>query len=216
LTSALLAPASGAFSFGGIAVKLHTLSDRRPLAAHVWAKDPDGFYVEPFWVDKRLFEVERFSGEICDPCAGIGRTADAAHAAGYRVTATDLVDRDYPKLNGVADFLCSGRYVENVVCNPPYHICRAFAEHALKLARRKVAMIWLARRLNAAHWLQDTPLARVYLLTPRPSMPPGQVILAGRKPGGGQQDFVWLVFDRGHVGPPELRWLHRDGDHVNS
>jgi len=58
-------------------------------------------------------------------------------------------------------------------------------------------------------WLVNSPLARVYLLTPRPSMPPGQVILAGEKPGGGTQDFVWLVFERDHVGPAHLRWLRR-------
>ena len=23
-------------------------------------------------------------------------------------------------------------------------------------------------------------------------------------------DFAWLVFNHGHSGPPELRWLHRD------
>ena len=98
----------------------------------------------------------------------------------------------------------------NICCNPPFTVCNQFVRRALELATGKVAMIWLARRLNAARWLQDTPLARVYLLTPRPSMPPGHVILAGEKPGGGTQDFVWLVFTRGHVGPPELRWLHRD------
>jgi len=185
-------------------------SDHRALNAHIWRKDPLGFYVEPGWCPRRLFEVERFDGEVCDPCAGIGRSADAAYAAGYSVIATDLVDRGYPKLNGVEDFLRSDRRTDNVVCNPPYHICRAFAEHALKLARQKVAMIWLARRLNAAHWLQRTPLARIYLMTPRPSMPPGAVILAGEKPGGGRQDFVWLVWDRQHQGPPELRWLRRE------
>src|SRR5215831_7367744 len=75
-------------------------------------------------------------------------------------------------------------------------------------------MIWLTRRLNAARWLAETPLARVYLLTPRPSMPPGQVILAGEKPGGGTQDFCWLVFDHAYKGPPALHWLHRDGQHA--
>src|SRR5262245_65627588 len=172
-------------------------SDQRALQAHIWSKEPNGFYVEPYWCGERLFAVEQFDGRIHDPACGLGRIADAARAAGYKVIATDLIDRGYPQFDGIEDFLRSERRVDNIVCNPPYHICRAFAEHALKLARRKVAMIWLARRLNAAHWLQDTPLARVYLLTPRPSMPPGQVILAGRKPGGGQQDFVWLVFDRG-------------------
>jgi hypothetical protein len=42
-------------------------------------------------------------------------------------------------------------------------------------------------------------------------MPSGRVIEAGQKPQGGKQDFAWLVFRRDHAGPPELRWLHRDG-----
>ena len=24
----------------------------RPLLANIWAKDPDGFYIEPAWVDQ--------------------------------------------------------------------------------------------------------------------------------------------------------------------
>jgi len=36
-------------------------------------------------------------------------------------------------------------------------------------------MIWLARRLNAARWLANTPLTRVYLMSPRPSMPPRSI-----------------------------------------
>jgi hypothetical protein len=71
-------------------------------------------------------------------------------------------------------------------------------------------MIWLTRRLNAARWLANTPLARIYLLTPRPSMPPGEVILRGEKPGGGTQDFCWLVFSHRHKGPPTVQWLYRD------
>ena len=94
--------------------------------------------------------------------------------------------------------------------SPPFDLVWQFVTHALKLATGKVAMMMLTRRLNAAHWLRTERLARVYLISPRPSMPPGPVILAGEKPGGGQQDFVWLVFDRKHE-RPELRWLTRDG-----
>jgi hypothetical protein len=65
-------------------------------------------------------------------------------------------------------------------------------------------------RLNAARWLEGLPLAKIYLLTPRPSMPPGEVIARGERPRGGRMDYAWLVFNLGHSGPPELRWLHRD------
>jgi hypothetical protein len=39
-------------------------------------------------------------------------------------------------------------------------------------------MIWLVRRLAAATWLERTPLARIYYMNPRPSMPPGSFLRA--------------------------------------
>ncbi len=105
--------------------------------------------------------------------------------------------------------LCTDQF-DNIVTNPPFDNARQFALHALKLVARKVAIIFPTARLNAAKWLNATPLARIWFLTPRPSMPPGHVIAAGEKPGGGKTDFVWLVFDRGHNGNPTFGWLHRE------
>jgi hypothetical protein len=42
-------------------------------------------------------------------------------------------------------------------------------------------------------------------------MPPGPVVEAGLAPGGGTEDFAWVIWSRGHKGPPELGWLNRDG-----
>jgi hypothetical protein len=67
------------------------------------------------------------------------------------------------------------------------------------------------RRLPAAHWLEHVPLETVWLLTPRPSVPPGHYIATGNKPSGGSQDFAWLVFRKNLIAwTPRLRWLHRD------
>jgi len=189
----------------------------RPLAAHRWEKALYGWYVDEQWCSVRLFDVEKFEGDIHDPCCGMGRIPDAARRAGYSTCATDIVDRGYWDFKGCADFLkCDRALARNVVCNPPFDCCDAFVMHALDLTAPagKVAMIWLTRRLNAARWLAETPLARIHLLTPRPSMPPGQFILAGEKPQGGTQDFAWLVFDHKHEGPPALCWLHRDAQHA--
>jgi hypothetical protein len=49
-----------------------------------------------------------------------------------------------------------------------------------------------AARLNAARWLKPLSLAKIYLLTPRPSMPPATFIARGDKPGGDTVDFCWL------------------------
>jgi hypothetical protein len=95
------------------------------------------------------------------------------------------------------------------VTNPPFNIAGQFVLHALGRAA-KVAIIFPVARLKAAHWMRGTPLRRVWLMTPRPSMPPGHVIAAGEKPGGGKVDYCWLVWERGYTGPHELDWLRRD------
>jgi hypothetical protein len=75
----------------------------------------------------------------------------------------------------------------------------------------KVAAIFPTARLNAARWLEGHPLRHIWLLTPRPSMPPGHVITAGGKVGGGKTDYCWLVFDHKYaIGEPMVKWLHRD------
>src|SRR5262249_20549230 len=135
-------------------------TDRRPLAAHIWQKAELGFYIEPIWCSQRLFAVEKFAGTIWDPACGTGRIPDAALRAGYPIRATDIVDRGYERFDGEIDFLRCESRAANIVCNPPFDICDEFVRHALKLATSRVAMIWLARRLNAARWLMDTPLTR--------------------------------------------------------
>jgi hypothetical protein len=188
------------------------IADKRPRLSHVWHREADDHYVEPHWVSVRLFAVENFdrSQALLDPCTGFGRIADAAKAAGYAVITGDIVDRGYANCE-IQDFLKRKSVPPSVVGNPPFSEVEAFARHALNLGSRKVALVFPTARLNAARWLQALPLRRVWLLTPRPSMPPGYTITRGERPGGGKTDFAWLVFERGYVGGAELAWLHRDG-----
>jgi hypothetical protein len=189
------------------------LTQSRPRNTHIWARDALEFYTEPCWVDKRLFEVERFTGIIHDPFCGSGRVIDAARAHGYQTIATDAVDRGYEHFDRVLDFFQDDVELlgNNIITNPPYAFLRESAERGLDLGADVVAMICPMPRLPAAHWLQRLPLARIHALTPRPSMPPGDLVAAGMKAAGGRPEFCWLVFRRDHFGPPAFRWLHRDG-----
>jgi hypothetical protein len=192
----------------------------RPRRTHIFTPDPGAHYVEPLWCDTRLFEVEFFGAPgalILDPACGWGRIPQAAKAAGYTVIASDIVDRRR-ELDGVefqlCDFLKSSpvRAVRSIVSNPPFMHIKEFAEHALEIATYKTALLVPLRRLPAARWLARLPLETVYLLTPRPSLPPGTWIDAGNIPSGGSQDFCWLVMNRTlTAGAPRMRWLHRDG-----
>lgn len=189
------------------------LNTKRELNAHIWQREANEHYVEPSWCSKRLFEEEQFEGGIYDPCCGFGTIVIEALKQGKHAYGSDLVARGWDSTRTPCDFLTvkDGRH-DNIVCNPPFNIAGRFAERALNLTNNKVALVFPTARLNAAHWLHITPLKRIWLMTPRPSMPPGHTILAGEKPGGGKMDFCWLVFEHSFDGVPELRWLRRDGD----
>ena len=183
-------------------------TEPRVRASHIWPRDDADWYIEPVWTAKRLFDVELFVGAIHDPAAGMGRIVEAARAHGYEATGADIVDRGYGLT--VEDFALATTPVTNIVTNPPFALARQFTEQALRLATRKVAVLFPVARLNAARWLRDTPLKRILLLTPRPSLPPAETILRGERPGGGKTDFCWLVFEQGHEDEPRMSWLHRD------
>jgi hypothetical protein len=204
---------------------LQVAGNAKPRRTHIFARDAYGHYVEPSWCSARLFAAESFGAPgalVFDPAAGWGRIPQAAKAAGYRPAGADIVDRrcdshafaNFPFT--VCNFLIGAPAVRSpwsIVCNPPFNRIPQFCERALDIATYKVAMLMPLRRLPAAHWLQRLPLESVYLLTPRPSMPPASYLAAGEKPGNGTQDFCWLIFNkRAAVGlEPRMRWLHRDG-----
>jgi hypothetical protein len=177
--------------------------------SHIYEREQYGHYVEPSWCSERLFQVEIFSGPILDPFAGFGTIPEAAKAAGHRVFAADIVDRGYPGCR-VQDFLKREAVPPSIVGNPDFDYVEDFVRHALATGAEKIALICPVARLNAARWLRELPLKRIWLLSPRPSMPPGSYIAAGGKPKGGRVDFCWLIFERGYRGHPEIHWLHRD------
>jgi hypothetical protein len=193
------------------------MTEKRLRNSHIFEKEEHEHYVESAWVGRRLFEVERFDGEVCDPCCGFGNMMEGARAAGLEIRAFDLVNRGYEHLWGTRDFLRSRQQYRNFAFNPPFGLIREFTQHAIRLAERKVAVVFPAKRLNAAGaWLRELPLARIYFLTPRPSMPPGELyrelIAAGREPSGDTKDYAICLFIKNFEGEPVTRWLHRDGD----
>jgi hypothetical protein len=191
----------------------------RPLHAHRWPRDDEGWYVEPRWCSERLFAVEKFEGPILDPACGLGRIVEAAIKAGHLARGSDIVKRS-PICEVRADFL-EGNILgpANIVCNPPFStprcadLAQRFVERALRIAAGKVAMLLPAKWLfgdERSRWLEKTPLAKIWLLTPRPSIPPGDLIEAGGLATGGREDFAWLVWEPGYVFAPALMWLRKD------
>lgn len=186
---------------------------KRARKVHTWDRDPHDFYVDPIWCSERLFEEESFIGPVWDPACGTGRIVAAARAAGLSAIGTDIVARGFPGAE-VVDFLTTKGSIDNIVTNPPFKLAQKFVEHALRSVSRKAAFLLPLGWLNGdkrSRWLEDLPLQTVLIITPRPSMPPGELVAADIKPQNGRQDFAWYIFAQGYDGKPELGWLRREG-----
>jgi hypothetical protein len=180
------------------------------------------FYVEPEWSVDLLLQNERFIGDVWDPCAGSATIVRACKRAGITVNGSDLVSHDPMLVNGGIDFLLVDRPYQgaqqpmNIVFNPPYGEAQKFILRALSIVRCKVAAIVQQQfpySLERHALFRDYPPARVYFLSSRPSMPPGEAYLAGTiKARGGKTDYLWMVWDHDHHAkiPTTAFWLKRD------
>ncbi len=188
------------------------------IATAGFDKSPLDWYVEESWLSDELIWAERQSigssqnfGAVWDPCCGFGNILKAFDAHGYSVFGSDLEPRGWHWLGAFEkqDFLGSGLIGPSVssfsiVANPPFSyqpgIAEAFCRRALSLATNKVAMLlplkWLASQGRAKLFTEHPPRT-IYVLSERPSMPPGHLV-AERGIAAferGKMDFIWIVWD---------------------
>lgn len=193
-------------------------------AAHVWPRDPDEWYVEPEGVTTALLTVERFPGFVLDPCCGQGNIVKALRASGVTAFGCDKVRRvpaDCDWFIKEEDFLTRHHpFVDAFVMNPPFgraRLAEAFIRHALNGQRAsKVAAFvdlrFITGKQRASGLFAEHPPSRIWIITPRPSCPPGTYLAAGHRAGGGQADYCWLVWDLTAPRPiTSIGWLRQDG-----
>lgn len=195
-----------------VRAKLDYYDQSRPRSRNDWYQDQPP-------ATEALLRAERFSGVSWDPACGVGTIPRAMTAAGLSCMGTDIVDRDAgADVLGfdVMDFLDERPFptnIDNIVCNPPFNLTRAFADKALATATHKVAFLLPLTFLEGAaraRWLETTPLARVHVFSWRISMPPGDLLAAGKvKPTGGKKAFAWFVWSKGWRGPAQVHLLHK-------
>jgi hypothetical protein len=180
--------------------------ETREKKAHVWARDALDWYVEPEYPTRALAKVERFVGPVLDPCCGGGNIVTSLRAEGVNAVGTDIVRRVPEGTDwflGEVDFREVGAISQPNICmNPPFFRAKgaeAFIRHALALAKGKVAAFvdvkFIGSDGRAAGLYAEFPPHRIYSITPRPSCPPGEYLLAGGKAEGGQPDYAWLIWN---------------------
>lgn len=178
----------------------------------VYDRPDDDWYCDPAWCTDLLLKKERFIGSAFDPCAGRGTIVEACRAHGIVAFGSDI----NPKRDWISrqNFLTTDTSRRNFIFNPPYKHAEVFIRHALKCTEHKVAALVQQQfpYSQARHSLfTETPVSALYFLSSRPSMPPGHLLDAGEITAkGGKTDYLWIVWDHGHKGPPQAFWLMRD------
>lgn len=174
------------------------------------------WYVEPPEATEALLRAETFSGLSWDPACGQCTIKKVMLAAGLHCVASDIVMRcdEYDDVGDFRGDLFPFRGIANIVSNPPYKLAQAFAERALTIATHKVAFLLPLTFLEGTkrgRWIETTPLARVHVFSWRISMPPGELLKAGTvKPSGGKKAFAWFVWEKGWLGPAQVRFLQKE------
>lgn len=181
-------------------------------------RHPWDWYVEQPWVTDRLLAHAPIDAgvAILDPCCGSGNIVRALRAHGHEAYGMDLFDRGSPYFLGVNDWLGPQRTLfeimgpRSIVMNPPFSyqdgrlargLAMRFVLRALDAATHQVAALlplkWLASQERYALFSRQTPIG-IWVLTERPSMPPGDQIeaLGKRAWARGKVDYVWILWDK--------------------
>lgn len=177
-----------------------------------YERDPLDYYVEAPWVTDALLAQMTPARPVWDPACGMGNVVARCQAHGIPARGTDVVwrpgaDTTLDFLEGVAPWGQPGA----IVTNPPYASATRFIRTALSLARGDVAMLvrldFLATKTRRRLFRADPP-TRVFILSQRPSMPPGDKLERGEiVPRGGQHDFCWIWWNAARGGEQGIDWI---------
>ena len=100
------------------------------------------FFRTPPEVTQALLDREDFEGTILDPVAGmLDMTKVLRGKYPKSVDASDLYKYDGFRCKTGVDFLKATKEYDCIIMNPPFRQIGAFVKQALKLARKKVAVL---------------------------------------------------------------------------
>ena len=170
----------------------------------------DDYYATPPESTKALMDIEKFEGNILEPCCGEGHISEILKDYGYDVISNDLIDRGYGEFN--EDFLTSGNLrADNIITNPPFKYAKEFIEKSLEITTGKVAMfckIQLLEGVARREMFENTPLKTVYVFTKRQNpLRNGSPVDENGKKWASTMCFAWFIWEHGYEGSPEIKWI---------
>ena len=180
-------------------------------------EENDYYATDPLAIDK-LLQVEKPFSHIWECAAGGGHLAKRLKEQGYKVTASDIVERDY-ELDFIQDFLkmsiCGlGSNEEyDILTNPPYKYAKEFVLKALDMIRdgRKVYMFlkltFLEGKARLKELFSKYPPKKIYVFSERILCAKNAEFQKMIDGGGSAIAYAWYVWEKGYAGKTEIEWL---------
>lgn len=165
--------------------------------------EPFDFYATPPEPVHALMQAEDFKGTIWEPCAGQLDMVKVLQEYNDKVYYSDVLDYggDYPLVN----FLSVAPYQfrpDNIITNPPYQQLHSFISQALKLAKRKVALLVRGDSLGNCNFVREH-LKTIHQITFRIQFRRLDDSLTSPR----DAFYQWAVWERGYKGKVETRFL---------
>lgn len=160
-----------------------------------------------------LLKHETFHPDIWEPACGEGNLSEVLKDHGYNVYSTDLIDRGYQY--ELLDFLQTDKkWNGDIITNPPFKYTTEFVLKGLDAIKngRKLALF-----LKINHLYGRRRYKEIYS-----KVPPYRVYVYDRSRGCSRNnrpegfknqamDYCWMIWEKGNIGPTDLRWIETKG-----
>lgn len=175
----------------------------------------DFYATDPIAVDKLLM-VEKPSSPIWECACGEGHLADRLYEKGFKVYASDIVNRGY---GIVQDFLQMKEdetsWIKDcdILTNPPYKYAKEFVLHALDLVGNghKVYMFlkltFLEGKARYKDLFSKSPPKVIYVFSERVMCAKNGKFKEMMDGGGSAVAYAWFVWQKGWKGKTTIEWI---------
>ena len=178
--------------------------------SHTAQREKNDYYATDPQAMRELLKYETFQLNIWEPACGEGNLSKVLKEYGHNVYSTDLIDRGYQ--DEQIDFLnTKNRWFGDIITNPPFKYTTEFVLNSLAAVDTgaKVAMFlkinYLSGKKRYKEIYSKCPPYRVYVFCGR------MACSKNNDPKGyknGAMDFVWMIWEKGKIGPTELKWIY--------
>lgn len=140
-----------------------------------------------------------------------GHLVQALRDKGYKVLASDIVDRGcYGSY--ISDFFGCEHATCDIITNPPYSKAKEFVEHALDIVAdgRKVAMFLKLTFLESKKrraLFDKYPPARIWVFSERVQCAKNGDFETYKKGVGTAVAYAWYIWEKGFKGQTTVGWI---------